>query len=143
QGVQVYQASSNFLMIVALTSKSGTTDTLELGNFASTQVVDELRRVAGVGDVFMFASPYAMRIWLDPDRLASYRLSAADALAAVREQNSQTAGGALGNMPLAEDAEINASIRTQGRFTAPEEFASIILRANPDGSAVRLGDVAR
>ncbi len=142
QGIQVFQASSSFLMIAALTSRSGATDTLELGSFASTRVVDELRRVAGVGEVFLFASPYAMRIWLDPDRLASYRLSASDVLAAVQEQNSQAAGGALGNLPLAENTEINATIQTRGRFSTPEEFASIILRANPDGSAIRLRDVA-
>ncbi|HEX6994479.1 MAG TPA: multidrug efflux RND transporter permease subunit [Gammaproteobacteria bacterium] len=142
QGIQVLQASSTFLMIAALTSRSGATDTLELGNFASTRVIDELRRVRGVGEVFLFSSPYAMRIWLDPDRLASYRLSASDVLAAVQEQNSQAAGGALGNLPLAENAELNATIQTQGRFSTPEEFASIILRANEDGSAIRLRDVA-
>ena len=142
QGIQVFQASSNFLMIAALISRSGATDTLELGHFASTRVVDELRRVAGVGDVFLFAAPYAMRIWLDPDRLASYRLSASDVLAAVQEQNSQAAGGALGNLPLAENTEINATIQTRGRFSTPAEFASIILRASPDGSAIRLRDVA-
>ncbi len=142
QGVQVFQASSNFLMILGLTSRTGATSTLELGNFASNRVVDELRRVAGVGDVFLFASPYAMRIWLDTERLASYRLSAADVLGAVQEQNSQAAGGALGNMPLANNTELNATIQTRGRFSEPEEFASIILRANADGSAIRLRDVA-
>src|SRR5690606_34542657 len=86
---------------------------------------------------------YAMRVWLDPDRLATFRLSAADALAAVREQNTQSPGGQIGDRPIAEDAELNAAILTQNRFTTPEQFASIILRANPDGSAVRLGDVAR
>src|SRR5690606_5657352 len=140
QGVQVNEASEGFLMIIALTSRSGTLSSLELGNFASSRVVDELRRVPGVGDVFSFASPYAMRIWLDPYRLTAFRLSAADALAAVREQNSQTPGGQLGDVPLAGDAELNAAIVTQGRFSTPEEFAAIILRANPDGSAVRLGD---
>ena len=143
QGVQVNEASESFLMIIALTSSTGARGTLELGNFASTRVVDELRRVPGVGDVFSFSSPYAMRIWLDPDKLATFRLSAPAVLAAVREQNSQTPGGQLGDVPLAERAELNAAIVTQGRFETPEQFAAIILRANPDGSAVRLGDVAR
>ncbi len=142
QGVQVFQRSESILMIIALTSRSGTTDTLALGNFAAARVVDELRRVDGVGDVFEFSSPYAMRIWLDPERLSSYRLSPVDALLAVRAQNSQAAGGATGNMPLAEGTEVTATLRTQGRFETPEEFESIILRANADGSAVRLGDVA-
>src|SRR5690606_36672574 len=123
-------------------SEGGATDSLELGNFASSRVVDELRRVEGVGDIFEFSSPYAMRIWIDPERLASYRLSPVDALAAVRGQNSQAAGGSIGSVPLAAGAQLNAALRTQGRFTTPEEFSSIILRANPDGSAVRLGDVA-
>ncbi|MFO7287021.1 MAG: multidrug efflux RND transporter permease subunit [Gammaproteobacteria bacterium] len=142
QGVQVFQASQSFLMIIALVSKSGATDTLELGNFASARVVDELRRVDGVGDVIEFSSPYAMRIWLDPERLSSYRLSPVDVLEAVRAQNSQAAGGATGNPPHAEGVELTATLKTQGRFETPEEFASIILRANADGSAVRLGDVA-
>jgi multidrug efflux pump len=143
QGVAINQASSSFLMIVALTSKTGKTQSLELGNFASTRVIDELRRVSGVGDIRAFSSEYAMRVWLDPDRLATFKLSAADALAAVREQNTQSAGGQIAEQPIAGDAELNATILTQDRFKTPEQFASIILRANPDGSAVRLGDVAR
>ncbi len=143
QGVQVLKASSSFLLIVVLTSKSGNTPTLELGNFAITRVVDDLRRVQGVGDIQSFSSQYAMRIWLDPDKLASYRLSAGDALTAVREQNSQSVGGSLGDRPLAKGTELNATIVAQSRFKTPEEFASIILRANSDGSVVRLGDVAR
>ena len=143
QGIRVNKASSGFLMILALTSRSGNTSGLELGNFAKTRVEDELRRVAGVGDIRNFSSEYAMRVWLDPERLASFRMSPADALAAVQEQNSQSAGGSLGDQPIAEGAEINAAILTQNRFTTPEQFAAIILRANPDGSAVRLGDVGR
>lgn len=143
QGIQVNQASSSFLMIVALTSKNGENSALELGNFASAQVVDELRRVPGVGDIREFSTQYAMRIWLNPDKLASFGLSPSEALAAVREQNSQSAGGALGDLPNAENIEITATIQTQGRMSTPEEFGQIILRANSDGSAVRLGDVAR
>jgi len=143
QGIQVNKAGAGFLMIIALTSKTGATETLELGNFAVTRVIDELRRVPGVGDIRSFSSEYAMRIWLDPDKLASYRLSAADALAAVREQNSQSPGGLLGDRPVAEGAQLNATILTQDRFTSVDQFEAIILRANPDGSAVRLRDVAR
>jgi multidrug efflux pump len=141
QGILVRKAGTGFLMIVALTSKSGATSILELGNFAETRVIDELRRVPGVGDISSFSSPYAMRIWLDPDKLAGFQLSPADALAAVQEQNTQASGGSLGDQPLAGDTEINATILTQNRFTTPEEFESIILRANPDGSIIRLGDV--
>ena len=143
QGVQVVKANTGFLMIVALTSKSGTMKTLELGNFAVTRVVDELRRVPGVGDVRSFSSEYAMRVWLDPAKLATYKLSPSDALAAVQEQNSQSAGGSLGDRPLAGGSELNAAILTQSRFSTPEQFANIILRADPDGSVIHLGDVAR
>ncbi|WP_129793448.1 efflux RND transporter permease subunit [Sphingosinicella sp. CPCC 101087] len=142
-GIPVREANAGFLLLVAIGSESGRTGQFELGNFANARVVDELRRVEGVGDVQVFAAPYAMRVWLDPAKLASYRLSASEALAAVREQNSQSPGGQIGDLPISGDTEINATILTQGRFTTPEEFASIILRANPDGSAVTLGDVAR
>src|SRR3546814_20520306 len=105
---------------------------LELGNFAKARVVDEVRRVPGVGNVQVFASPYAMRIWLDPQKLANYRLSAAEALAAVQAQNSQSPGGQIGDLPLAGKPELKATILTQSRFTTPEKFANIILCANPD-----------
>ena len=143
QGISVTEANSGFLLIVAITSKSGNTDPMEVNNFANTRVLDELRRVNGVGNVQAFAPEYAMRIWLDPQKLASHNLSPAEALAAVQEQNSQTPGGQLGDQPLAKGAQLNAVITTQGRFTRPEQFESIILRANPDGSAVTLGDVGR
>jgi multidrug efflux pump len=143
QGVQVSQANAGFLMIVALTSPNGTRSSLELGNYANNRIIDQLRRVPGVGDVRLFGSDYAMRIWLDPERLAGFNLSPADALAAVREQNAQTAGGQIGAQPTTVEQQINAIVVTQSRFTTPEQFAEIILRANPDGSTVRLRDVAR
>ena len=143
QGITVRQANSGFLMIVALTSKGGQYDTNDLGNIASTQVVDELRRVNGVGDVQLFGSEYAMRIWLDPDALASYKLSPSAVLAAIREQNAQTAGGSIGAQPLADGQQITATISTDGRFTTAEEFENIILRASNGAAVVRLGEVAR
>ncbi|HEX8125212.1 MAG TPA: efflux RND transporter permease subunit [Allosphingosinicella sp.] len=143
QGITVSEANSNFLMIVALTSPRGSRSALELGNYASTQILDELRRVPGIGDVTLFGSEYAMRIWLDPQRLSGYNMSAAQALAAVREQNSQTPGGQIGAQPAPVGQQLNATVVTQSRFSTPEQFSQIILRANPDGSAVRLGDVAR
>lgn len=143
QGIQVNEANAGFLLIVALTSKSGNMPSLEIGNFANTKVLDELRRVEGVGNVQSFSPSYAMRIWLDPDKLASFNMSPAEVLGAVQEQNSQTPGGQLGDQPIADGSELNAIITTQGRFTTPEQFRAIILRANPDGSAVTVGDVAR
>jgi multidrug efflux pump len=143
QGINVTEANSGFLLIVALTSKSGANDSTELGNIASNKIVDELRRVPGVGDISLFGSPYAMRIWLDPDKLASFNLSASEALAAVQEQNSQTAGGSLGDQPIADNSKLNATIITQNRFSRPDQFENIILKGNPDGSTVTLADVAR
>ncbi|MEC9067166.1 MAG: efflux RND transporter permease subunit [Pseudomonadota bacterium] len=143
QGITVRQADDTFLMIVALTSPSGALDSTDLGNIATNQVIDELRRVPGVGDVMLFGSGYAMRIWLDPDALASYNLSPGAVLAAIREQNSQTAGGAIGAQPIVDGQQINATISTEGRFSTPEEFENIILRASSGAAVVRLGEVAR
>jgi multidrug efflux pump len=99
--------------------------------------------VEGVGNVQLFGSQYAMRIWLDPEKLAGYGISASDALTSVQEQNSQTAGGGLGEQPVTRTSEFNAKITTQNRFSTPEQFRQIIVRENQDGSIVRLGDVAR
>ncbi len=143
QGINVTEANAGFLLIVALTSKSGANDSTELGNIASNKIIDELRRVPGVGDITLFGSPYAMRIWLDPDKLANFNLSPSEALAAVQEQNSQTAGGSLGDQPIADGSQLNATIVTQNRFSSPEQFENIILKGNPDGSTVTLADVAR
>ena len=143
QGITVRQANAGFLLIVALTSEGGAYDTTDLGNIASNQVVDELRRVAGVGDVQLFGSQYAMRIWLDPDALASYNLSPSAVLASIREQNAQTAGGSIGAQPVADGQEITATISTDGRFSTVEEFENIILRASNGAAVVRLGEVAR
>jgi multidrug efflux pump len=142
-GVRVTASSSGFLMLVSLQSKSGNTSALEMGNFAANNLVDDLRRTPGVGDVMLFGSSYAMRIWLDRDRLAGFGLSPAEVLAAVREQNSQAAGGGLGLQPIAPGSEFTAQIITQTRFSTAQQFREIIIASRPDGSTVRLGDVAR
>ena len=143
QGITVRQANSGFLMIVALTSQGDRYNAVDLGNIASLQVLDELRRVQGVGDIRLFGSEYAMRIWLDPERLASFGLTPTDVLTAVREQNNQTAGGSLGALPTLGDQQIEATIVTQDRFSTVDQFEEIILRATANGATVRLGDVAR
>ena len=143
QGITVRQANAGFLLIVALTSANGDLDSTDLGNIASSQVIDELRRVPGVGDVTLFGSAYAMRIWLDPDALASYNLSPSAVLNAIREQNAQIAGGSIGAKPLAPGQQINATITSESRFRTVEEFENIILRANTGAAVVRLGEVAR
>src|SRR3546814_16426207 len=130
-------------MVVALHSPNGAQTTLDLGNFATSRVIDELRRVNGVGDVRLFGSEYAMRIWLDPAKLVAYNLSAAEALAAVREQNSQIAGGQIGAQPTAPGAALNATVVTPNRFPRPEQFRPLLLRANPAGPTVPLSAVGR
>ncbi|MGF6852446.1 multidrug efflux RND transporter permease subunit [Paraburkholderia sp. CI3] len=142
-GLSVTKASSGFLMLLALQATDGTTDAVSMGNFASNNIINELRRIDGVGDVQLFGSSYAMRIWLDPRKLAGFGLSASEVLQAIQEQNSQTAGGSLGDQPIAPGSEFTAQIVTQSRFTTPEQFREIIVHANPDGSTVRVGDVAR
>jgi len=142
-GVTVTKAAQGFLGVVALNSRSGRTSPTALGNFASNRLSDEIKRIPGVGDVVQFGSQYAMRIWLDPEKLAGYGISASETLRAVQEQNSQTAGGGLGEQPVTSQAEFNAKIVTQNRFSTPEQFRQIIVRENPDGSVIRLGDVAR
>ena len=142
-GITVTKASSGFLMLIALQSRDGALSVTRMGNFAANNIVNELRRIGGVGDVQLFGSSYAMRIWLDRERLSGFGLSASEVMAAVQEQNTQTAGGGLGDQPIAPGSEFNAQIVTQSRFSTPEQFREIIVRANPDGSTVRLGDVAR
>ncbi|MBT2246745.1 multidrug efflux RND transporter permease subunit [Sphingobium sp. BHU LFT2] len=142
-GIQITDNSSGFLMLVGLSSPDGSLSPLEIGNYANNNVVNELRRVPGVGDVLLFGSQYAMRIWLDPAKLAGYSLSPTEVLAAVQEQNSQVAGGGIGEQPVTREAEFTAKIVTQNRFSDPEQFKQIIIRSGQDGSAIRLGDVAR
>ncbi len=142
-GVRVTQANSGFLMLVALTSDQNRFSALELGDFAANNVADELRRVPGVGDVSLFGSSYAMRIWLDREKLLSYGLAPGEVIAAIREQNAQTAGGGLGLQPIAPGTETTAQIVLRGRFSTPEQFRQIILRATPGAATVRLSDVAR
>ena len=142
-GIQIADNSSGFLMLLAMSAPNGEMSPLEIGNYAANNVVNELRRVPGIGDVQLFGSQYAMRIWLDPAKLAGFGLSPSAVLNAVTEQNSQTAGGGLGEQPVTRETEFTAKIVTQNRFSNPEQFRNIIIRASTDGATVRLSDVAR
>ena len=142
-GVQITDNTSGFLMVLAMSSKDNSMTPIEIGNYTSNNIVNELRRVNGVGDVQLFGSQYAMRIWLDPSKLVGYSLTPGEVLAAVQEQNSQTAGGGIGEQPIARDTEFTAKIVTQNRFSNVEQFEEIIVKSNQDGSTVRLADVAR
>ncbi|MQA29481.1 MAG: multidrug efflux RND transporter permease subunit [Luteitalea sp.] len=143
-GVTTEKASPDLLMVVHLVSPHDRYDMLYLSNFAYLQVRDELKRIAGVGDVQVFGSgEYSMRVWLDPDRLASRRLTASDVVRVIREQNIQVAAGVLGAPPAPSDTTFQLSINTQGRLNTEEQFGDIVVRATPDGQITRLQDIAR
>ncbi len=142
-GVTVAKANPDFLMFFALKSDDGRYDSYQLGNIVSSQIIDQVARLQGVGNVFQVGSEYAMRIWLNPDKLHGYGLSATAALNAVRAQNVQLAAGSIGSVPAVPGTGLTATVRAEGRFTQPSQFANIILRTNADGTTVRLKDVAR
>ncbi|MFK0385762.1 multidrug efflux RND transporter permease subunit [Agrobacterium sp. NPDC090273] len=143
QGMRVEQAGTSFLMMVALTSVDGNTDAIGLGDYLSRNVVGEIRRVPGVGSAQLFATQRSMRIWMDPDKMLGLKLTSADVIGAIQAQNSQVAAGRIGASPNPVGQQISATVNVQGQLTSPEAFGSIVLRANPDGSSVRLRDVAR
>ena len=144
QGVRVDKAANNFLMFVVLKSTDGKMSRTDMASYATASVLDPIRRVAGVGDVALFGAEYAMRIWLDPARLTGLQLTPGDVTKAIADQNVQIAGGALGSLPATKNQQINATVVVPGsRLSTPEQFGNIILRANTDGSVVRLHDVAR
>ncbi len=142
-GITVAKANNDFLMVVALKSQDPGFDSYALDNLITSQVLDPIRRLHGVGGATQFGAGYAMRIWLDPDKLRGYSLSASQALDAVRAQNIQVAAGAVGAEPALPGQGFTASVSAASRFTSADEFGAIILRTNADGSAVRLKDVAR
>jgi multidrug efflux pump len=143
QGVVVAKANAGFLMVVALKSDTPSIDRDRLNDIVGSQVLDQISRVPGVGSTQQFGSEYAMRIWLNPDKLQGYGLSASQVLAAIQAQNVQFAAGSLGADPALPGHGFSATVSTEGRFTTPEQFAAIILRANADGTTVTLGDVGR
>uniref|UniRef100_UPI002351B317 efflux RND transporter permease subunit n=1 Tax=Rhizorhapis sp. SPR117 TaxID=2912611 RepID=UPI002351B317 len=142
-GVTVDAASSNFLMIIDLISPDGSHDPIQLGDYAARNVVPELKRIMGVGRTQLFGSEQAMRIWFDPTKLLAYNLSIGDVTAAIGAQNIQIAPGKLGDSPAVPGQRVTVPLTATGQLSTPEQFAAIVLRANPDGSSVKLGDVAR
>ena len=143
QGVVVAKANAGFLMVVALRSSNPAVDRNALNNLIGASVLEQISRVPGVGSTQQFGSEYAMNIWLNPDRMQGYGLSATQVLAAVRGQNVQFAAGSIGADPAPEGQGFTATVSAEGRFATPEQFGDIILRADADGSTVRLKDVAR
>ena len=145
QGLQVEQASSNFLMIYALTYKGEDAhkDVVGLSDYAARHINNEIRRVKGVGKVQFFGAEAAMRVWIDPQKLLGVGLSVADVNAAIAAQNVQVPAGSFGSRPGSPEQELTATLAVKGMLDSPEEFGNIVLRANADGSVVHLSDVAR
>jgi len=143
QGVRVAKSVSNFMLIIGLVSEDGSMTRNDIADYAYSTLQDPISRVSGVGEVNTFGSAYAMRIWLDPSRLAKYRLTPLDVSGALQAQNAQVSAGQLGGLPAVEGQRLNATITAQARLQTPEQFRAVLLRVNPDGSKVHLGDVAR
>ncbi|MGA8890818.1 MAG: efflux RND transporter permease subunit [Anaeromyxobacteraceae bacterium] len=143
QGVRVAKSVSNYMLIIGLVSEDGSMTRNDIADYAYSTLQDPISRVSGVGEVNTFGSAYAMRIWLDPARLAKYRLTPSDVSGALQAQNAQVSAGQLGGLPAVEGQRLNATITAQARLQTPEQFRAVLLRVNPDGSKVRLDDVAR
>ncbi len=143
QGIRIEQSSSGFLLMIALRSPDASVDAIGLGDYLNRNVLSEIRRIDGVGSAQLFAAPRSMRIWMDPDKMLGLKLTSGDVMSAIRAQNTQVAAGRVGAEPSDETQQITATVLVRGQLSSPEEFGAIVLRANPDGSLVRLRDVAR
>ncbi|MBK5951052.1 multidrug efflux RND transporter permease subunit [Rhodobium orientis] len=143
QGVVVEEASAGYLMFIALTSTDGKRSQIALGDYLSRNVLGELRRLPGVGKATLFAPQRAMRIWVDPDKMVGFNISAGDIMSAITAQNAQVAAGRIGAAPQPAHQDITATVLVKGQLSDPEAFGQIVLRANPDGSRILLKDVAR
>lgn len=142
-GVTVKKQSTGIMMVINLISPDERYDSLYLGNYAVLRMKDTIARVDGVGDVNIFGKEYSMRIWLNPEKLSSLGLTAADVVGSIQEQNLQVAAGIIGALPSDGKAAFQFTVNTQGRLHTPEEFEEIVVKSTPDGTVVRLRDVAR
>jgi len=143
QGVRVDKSRSNFLLFVTLSSKNGTLDPVALGDYASRNIIPELQRLPGIGQAQLFGTERAMRIWLDPAKLLSFNISPAEVNAAIRAQNALVPAGSIGELPNLSSQTMSATVVVKGQLETVDQFRNIVLRANTDGSSVRLKDVAR
>jgi multidrug efflux pump len=143
QGVRVDKSRSNFLLFTMLSSDNPDFDIVALGDFASRNILPEIQRLPGIGQAQLFGTERAMRIWIDPAKLTGLNLSAADVNNAIRAQNAQVSAGAIGDLPIVSGQSISATVVVDGQLSSVEQFGNIVLRANADGSSVRLKDVAR
>jgi hydrophobe/amphiphile efflux-1 (HAE1) family protein len=143
QGVKVSKSTRNWLIIVGLTSEDNSMDDYDLGDYAQSSIQQVLARVPGVGEVETFGTQYAMRVWLNPDKLADYHLTVGDIIQSLQAYNVEISAGQFGGAPAVDSQRLNASIIVQNLLKTPEQFAAIPLRTNPDGSIVRVRDVGR
>ncbi|HWT54114.1 MAG TPA: efflux RND transporter permease subunit [Rhodocyclaceae bacterium] len=142
-GIPVTKPQRNYLMFIMLHSPDGSKNSIDLGSFAAASVLDQIRRVPGVGEAILFGTEYSMRIWLNPSKLYAYGITANDVATAIRAQNVQLATGEIGQNPAAPGQQLNAVIVARSRLTTPEEFGDILVKTRPDGSTVRVRDIAR
>ena len=143
QGVTVNKSAHNFLLVLGFASTDDSMNRSDIADYVSSSVIDPLSRVEGVGEVTVFGSPYAMRIWLDPAKLASYQLTSSDITSAIQAQNAQVSAGQLGGAPSIAGQQLNATVTAQTRLQTPEQFQNILLKTTADGAQVRLSDVAK
>ncbi len=143
QGVRVEKSSANFALVPGLYSADNSHDRNDLADMMGSKIQEPVSRINGVGNFQLFGSQYAMRIWVDPMKLNSYQLTMADVTSAVQAQNAQVSAGQIGNLPAPPTQELNATVSVQSRLQTPEEFGAIRVKTSPDGSVVRLRDVAR
>src|SRR6185503_15810679 len=143
QGLSVSKTNSDFILALGVRSPDGSVSGPEINNIVSSQVLDPIQRIPGVSRADQFGSSYSMRIWLNPDKLRSFHMSAAEVLQSVRAQNVQFATGSIGSAPSVPEQQITAPVSAEGRFGSIEEFENVILRTEPNGTSVRLKDVAR
>ncbi|MFB0953630.1 MAG: efflux RND transporter permease subunit, partial [Aeromonadaceae bacterium] len=143
QGISVEKTTSSFMMVVGFISTDGKMGNDDLADYVVSNIKEPISRLDGVGEIQLFGSQYAMRIWLDPHKLNSYQLTPADVQGAITAQNAQIALGKLGGTPSVSDQQFTATIMGQSRLSTPEQFGNVLLRVNQDGSKVRLKDVAR
>jgi multidrug efflux pump len=143
-GLTIRKKSAALLQVISLYSPNRTYDAVYLSNYATINLIDPIARIKGVGQATLFGPlDYSLRIWLDPDRLTELNLTPSDVITSVQSQNVQAALGRVGAAPITSEQQVQINIKTTGRLTRPEEFAAIVLRANPDGSVIRVKDVAR
>jgi len=143
-GVTTIKSSSDLTMVVHILSPKKNYDVLYLSNYTTLNIKDRIQRISGIGQVQIFGgSDYAMRLWLDPDKIAARGLSAQDVVGSIREQNLQVAAGVIGASPAPKDADLQLNVNTQGRLQSEQEFGDIIIKTDPTGAVTRLRDVAR